>query len=58
MKTVIESHRERNALTCFTEKVQINNIKMEKFYFSHCDQHKPDKFVMAALNNSHKLHGF
>ena len=30
-KTFIVSQRERNALTCFNEKVQINNIKMETF---------------------------
>ena len=32
-KTAIESKRKRNALTCFNEKVQINNIKMETFFF-------------------------
>ena len=32
-KTAIESQRERNALLCFNEKVQINNIKMETFSF-------------------------
>ena len=26
-------------------------------YFSNCDQCRPNKFVMAALNSSHKLHG-
>ena len=29
--TAIESQRERNALTCFNEKVQNNNVKMETF---------------------------
>ena len=32
-KTAVESQRERNALTCFNKKVQINNIKMETFSF-------------------------
>ena len=66
-KTAIASQRERNALTCFNVKVQINNIKMETFsfhppaclpHFSNCNQQKPNKFVMAALNSSHKLLGF
>ena len=69
-KTAIVSHRERNALICFNEKVQINNVKMETFsihppaclpacpYFSNCDQHKPNKFAMAAPNSSDKLHDF
>ena len=65
--TAIESQRERNALTCFNEKVQNNNVKMETFpfhppaclpLFSNCDQHKTNKFVIVALNSSHKLHGF
>ena len=59
--------RERKALNCFNEKVQINNVKMETFsfyppaclpIFSNCGQHKPNKFVLAALNSLHKLHGF
>ena len=32
-KTAIELQRERNALTCFNEKAQINNVKMENFSF-------------------------
>ena len=32
-KTVIVSQRERNTLTCFNEKVQNNNVKMETFVF-------------------------
>ena len=32
-KIAIVSQRERNDLTCFNEKVQINNIKMETFSF-------------------------
>ena len=66
-KTAIVSQRERNALTCFNEKVQINNVKMKTFIYlstclpapiSNCDQHKPNKFVMAILNSLHKPHGF
>ena len=45
--------KERHALTCFNEKVQIKNVKMET-----CDQHKPINFEMAVLNSSHKIHGF
>ena len=30
-KTAIVSQREGNALTCFNENVQINNVKMETF---------------------------
>ena len=55
-KTPTKSQRERNALTCFNEKLQIHLPASP--YFSNCDQHKPNKFVMAALNSSHKLHGF
>ena len=67
-KTLIELQSERNALICFYEKVQINNAKTENFsfysplpacpYFSNCDQYKPNKIVMAAINSSHKLQGF
>ena len=32
-KTVIVSQKERNSLTCFNAKVQINNVKMEIFFF-------------------------
>ena len=32
-KTVIVSKRERNSLTYFNVKVQINNVKMETFFF-------------------------
>ena len=27
------TERERNSLTCFNAKVQINNVKMETFFF-------------------------
>ena len=66
-RTAIESQKERNALTCFNEKVQINNVKMGAFFYPHLpacpyftsrDQYKPKKFVMAALNSSHKLQCF
>ena len=40
------------------EKVQIENAKMETFYFCNCDQHNPNNFVVASLSSSHKLHGF
>ena len=32
-KTAIESQRKRNALTCYNEKVQINNVEMKIFSF-------------------------
>ena len=32
-KTAIESQRERNILTCFNDKVLINNVKKETFSF-------------------------
>ena len=32
-KTAIVSQKERNSLTCFNVKVQINNVKMETFFF-------------------------
>ena len=66
-RTAIESKKERNTLTCFNETVQINNVKIGAFFFPHlpacsyfinCDQYKPKKFVMAAVNSSHKLHCF
>ena len=30
-KTAIVSQRERNSITCFNKKVQINNVKIETF---------------------------
>ena len=66
-RAAIKSQKERNTLTCFNETVQINNVKMGALfyphlpacsYFSNYDQYKPNKFVMAALNSSHKLHCF
>ena len=50
--------KERHALTCFNEKVQIKNVKMETFSIRPCDQHKSNNFKMAVLNSSHKIHGF
>ena len=35
-RTAIESQKERNALTCFNEKVQINNVKMGAFSLHTC----------------------
>ena len=48
-KTATESQRERNALTCFNEKVQINIIKMETFSF-----HPPAclPLILAIVTNT------
>ena len=64
--TIVSPKILRNVLTCLNEKVQIKNVKMETLslsaslptspYFRNCDRHKPNNFVMAALNSSHKLH--
>ena len=64
----IVPQRQRNVLTCFNEKVQIKNVKMETL--SICPPACPApileivantnltyNFVMAALNSSHKLYG-
>ena len=32
-KNAIVSQKERNALTCFNEKVHVNNVKIETFSF-------------------------
>ena len=64
----IVPERQINVLTCFNEKVQIKNVKMETLsiyppppsspptwpapgYFRNCNQHKPNNFVVAALNS-------
>ena len=49
-KIAIVSQRERNALTCFNEKFQINNVKMKTFSF-----HPPaclPAFILAILTNT------
>ena len=59
MQDVIKmSVSDTTILSCFNEKIQIKNVKMKTLYFSNCDRHKPNNFVMAALSSSHKLHGF
>ena len=65
----IMSQRERNALTCFNEKARSkmskwklslsNNLPASPYFSNYDDQNlKPNNFEMAALDNSHKLHGF